>query len=379
MKEKLKKVFQLFITFIKIGAFTFGGGYAMVPLIQRETVEKKKWINDDDILEIVAIAESTPGPIAVNSATFVGYKTAGVLGAAAATIGVVLPSFTIIYFISFVIDKFENNTAVKYAFSGIRAGVLALIIKALWAMSKKNAKNIISFIITAFAFIFAALNINVIYIILACAVTGIVSSLIMSGREKKKNDDITFMKIGALTFGGGYAMLPLIHQEVLENGWLTEEQILNFIAVSESTPGPFAINIATYIGTETGGLLGAVSATAGVVLPSFIIILIVAGFFSAFRKNKIVSGAMTGLKPAVIGLIAAAVLTIGKSVFFPSVSDFDLSQIKDAVLSYHFIISLLIFASALVLTFSKKKINPIAVIIISAALGISAGYIGELI
>lgn len=191
MKEKLKKVFQLFITFIKIGAFTFGGGYAMVPLIQRETVEKKKWINDDDILEIVAIAESTPGPIAVNSATFVGYKTAGVLGAAAATIGVVLPSFTIIYFISFVIDKFENNTAVKYAFSGIRAGVLALIIKALWAMSKKSAKNIISFIITAFAFIFAALNINVIYIILACAVTGIVSSLIMSGREKKKNDDIS--------------------------------------------------------------------------------------------------------------------------------------------------------------------------------------------
>lgn len=191
MKEKLKKVFQLFITFIKIGAFTFGGGYAMVPLIQRVTVEKKKWINDDDILEIVAIAESTPGPIAVNSATFVGYKTAGVLGAAAATIGVVLPSFTIIYFISFVIDKFENNTAVKYAFSGIRAGVLALIIKALWTMSKKSAKNIISFIITAFAFIFAALNINVIYIILACAVTGIVSSLIMSGREKKKNDDIS--------------------------------------------------------------------------------------------------------------------------------------------------------------------------------------------
>ena len=191
MKEKLKKVFQLFITFIKIGAFTFGGGYAMVPLIQRETVEKKKWINDDDILEIVAIAESTPGPIAVNSATFVGYKTAGVLGAAAATIGVVLPSFTIIYFISFVIDKFENNTAVKYAFSGVRAGVLALIIKALWTMSKNSAKNIISFIITAFAFIFAALNINVIYIILACAVTGIVSSLIMSGREKKKNDDIS--------------------------------------------------------------------------------------------------------------------------------------------------------------------------------------------
>ena len=195
MEEKQKNkryvLRKLFFASLYLSTFTFGGGYAMVPLIQRETVEKKKWINDDDILEIVAIAESTPGPIAVNSATFVGYKTAGVLGAAAATIGVVLPSFTIIYFISFVIDKFENNTAVKYAFSGIRAGVLALIIKALWTMSKKSAKNIISFIITAFAFIFAALNINVIYIILACAVTGIVSSLIMSGREKKKNDDIS--------------------------------------------------------------------------------------------------------------------------------------------------------------------------------------------
>ena len=181
---------KLFLTFFEIGAVSFGGGYGMISLI-REIVLANAWMTEKDFVNFIAVAESTPGPIAVNSATFVGYKTAGVLGAAAATIGVVLPSFTIIYFISFVIDKFENNTAVKYAFSGIRAGVLALIIKALWTMSKKSAKNIISFIITAFAFIFAALNINVIYIILACAVTGIVSSLIMSGREKKKNDDIS--------------------------------------------------------------------------------------------------------------------------------------------------------------------------------------------
>lgn len=190
---------------------------------------------------------------------------------------------------------------------------------------------------------------------------------------------LTFLKIGAFTFGGGYAMLPLIQQEVIKNGWLTEEQILNFIAVSESTPGPFAINISTHIGTEKGGFFGALAATLGVALPSFVIILIVARVFTAFRKNRFVSGAMSGLKPAVIGLIGAAVITVGKSVFFPSVSSFDLSALKDTVFSYSFLISLLIFVVSLILVISKKKISPILVIVISAALGIGAGYIGEMI
>lgn len=190
---------------------------------------------------------------------------------------------------------------------------------------------------------------------------------------------LTFLKIGAFTFGGGYAMLPLIQQEVIKNGWLTEEQILNFIAVSESTTGPFAINISTYIGTEKGGFFGAIAATLGVTLPSFVIILIVARVFTAFRKNRFVSGAMSGLKPAVIGLIGAAVITVGKSVFFPSASSFDLSALKDTVFSYSFLISLLIFVVSLILVMSKKKISPILVIVISAALGIGAGYIGEMI
>ena len=96
MKEKIKRILTLLGTFLKIGAFTFGGGYAMIPLIQKEVVEKHKWMTDDDILEIVAIAESTPGPIAINAATFVGYRTAGFFGAFCATVGVVLPSFVII-------------------------------------------------------------------------------------------------------------------------------------------------------------------------------------------------------------------------------------------------------------------------------------------
>ncbi|MBP9988996.1 MAG: chromate transporter [Ruminococcus sp.] len=185
MKEKSKRIFQLFITFFKIGAFTFGGGYAMIPLIQKEVVDNKKWLDNDDILEIIAIAESTPGPIAINSATFVGYRVAGFFGALLATAGVVIPSFVIISIISFVLTKFEHLRAVRYAFIGIRAGVLALIIKALWSMYKQCEKNAIAYIIMAAAFILAAfIKINVIWIIIGCGVFGLVSSII-AGRKAK--------------------------------------------------------------------------------------------------------------------------------------------------------------------------------------------------
>ena len=182
----LKKLFALFFTFMKIGAFTFGGGYAMIPLIQRETVEKWKWISDDDILEIIAIAESTPGPFAINSATFIGYRVAGFWGSFMATFGVILPSFVIITIISYVLNEFQHLKAVSYAFNGIRAGVLALIIKSLWSMYKKMPKNLVSYIIAVIAFVAVAfLNINVLIVIVSCAILGLITSTVFERRQSK--------------------------------------------------------------------------------------------------------------------------------------------------------------------------------------------------
>ena len=184
---RASRIWQLFLTFMKIGGFTFGGGYAMIPLIQKETVEVKKWITDDDILEIIAIAESTPGPIAINSATFVGYRTAGVLGSMAATLGVVLPSFVIITLISFVLTQFQELKAVQYAFFGIRAGVLALIVKAFWTMYKKCPKGIVSYIVWGFAFICSAFTgLNVMVVIVCSALFGLVTTLINKRRLDNK-------------------------------------------------------------------------------------------------------------------------------------------------------------------------------------------------
>lgn len=181
---------------------------------------------------------------------------------------------------------------------------------------------------------------------------------------------LTFFKIGLFTFGGGYAMLPLILEEVQTHGWMEQQALIDFIAVSESTPGPFAINIATYVGSQMGGLFGSFCATLGVVLPSFIVILIVARCYEKFKESRYVKGALNGLRPAAIGLIGTAVLTTALEVFFPA----GFKNILDNILSVEFISSIIIFALALFLILKKKK-HPIIVILISAALGIAAGYL----
>ena len=186
LKNRYKALWKVFTTFFKIGAFTFGGGYAMIPLIQKEAVEKNGWVTDEDILEIIAIAESTPGPIAINSATFVGYRTCGVLGSVAATLGVVLPSFILIYAISFVLRQFQELKAVQYAFQGIRAGVLALLCKALWGMYKKNQKNWAAYIVMAGAFILTGLlDVSVLPVLVGCAVFGLVTAKLMERKVQK--------------------------------------------------------------------------------------------------------------------------------------------------------------------------------------------------
>lgn len=177
---------------------------------------------------------------------------------------------------------------------------------------------------------------------------------------------LTFFKIGLFTIGGGYAMLPLIQEEVADHGWLAQEQLINFVAVSESTPGPFAINIATYVGNQMGGIFGGVCATLGVVLPSFIVILIVAQIFDKFQKSKIMQGCMAGLKPAVIGLIGSAMLSMAQTVFF--INGVSFSVLKTPA----FYVSLVLFAVMSVL--ALKKVHPIIIICISAVVGIIAGF-----
>ena len=137
----MKKVSTLFWTFLKIGAFTFGGGYAMVALLEHEFVEEKQWVSREEFLDMVAIAESTPGPVAVNSATYIGYKIDGTAGAAASTVAVCIPSFVVIYCISLFFDRFLSLTVVAHAFRGIQVCVIYLILSAGLKMLRQLERN----------------------------------------------------------------------------------------------------------------------------------------------------------------------------------------------------------------------------------------------
>jgi len=183
-----RKLWELFLSFLKIGAFTFGGGYAMMPIMHKEVVEKKQWATDEDILKLLVISESTPGVLAVNSATFIGYKIAGFFGALLATLGVVLPSFIVISIISLFIIQFKELEWVNYAFMGIRAGVAMLILNAVFKLSKKVKKTVFSYIIFTAAFIVALLTeFSVILLLLMGALLGIIYGYI----NMKKVEEIT--------------------------------------------------------------------------------------------------------------------------------------------------------------------------------------------
>ena len=188
---------------------------------------------------------------------------------------------------------------------------------------------------------------------------------------------LEFLKIGAFTFGGGYAMIPFIQETVLKHNWLTNQELIDFIAVSESTPGAFAVNISTYVGSQVGGqangfigsIIGAIIATAGVVLPAFLIIIIIAKIYDKFKNSKTVQGAMFGLKSTVVGLIAAAVISIAIEVFFAN------GFTTTVFVTSTFWFSLVVFGAMLFLLL-YKKLSPIIIIGLSAVLGVIAGYVG---
>lgn len=176
----------------------------------------------------------------------------------------------------------------------------------------------------------------------------------------------TFFKIGLFTFGGGYAMIPLVQQEVISHGWLDAETLIHYIAICESTPGPIAVNMATFVGSSQAGLPGAVLATLGVVLPSFIIILLIASVMKGFQQNRFVNAALSGIRPVVAGMIAATGLNVATTCLipqFPALASFD---VTGALLTVCLLVGMAIWKYVL-----KKKFSPILLIVFSAALGVA--------
>ncbi len=177
---------------------------------------------------------------------------------------------------------------------------------------------------------------------------------------------LTFFKIGSVSFGGGYAMISVIRDEMLSRGWLTDGELINMIAVAESTPGPIAVNMATFVGARYGGVIGAFLATLGVVLPSFIIILIIAAVLKSFHKYKGVQAFLSGVRPCIVGLIISTAVTMGLSALlaFKKIGDYAAFDIKGFV-----ILAILAAMPCLFKRLGRKKPSPIMIIVVSAVFG----------
>ena len=190
--RKIKDYLSLFLTMMKIGLFTFGGGYAMIALIENEFVGKKKWLDKDEFLDVAAIAESTPGPIAINAATYIGYKNSGIIGSMIATLGICIPSFVIIYAISLFFDAFLSFTLVAYAFKGIQICVVYLILTAGLKMLKQMKKTTFNMIIISLTLIcmivfsLFAVKFSTIFYILISGACGVAVYLLCKIRKEEK-------------------------------------------------------------------------------------------------------------------------------------------------------------------------------------------------
>ena len=182
------RLLVLFLTFLKIGALTFGGGYAMIPIIEEEVTKKRRWISEIEILDIIAISESTPGPIAVNAATYVGYKVEGILGSIFATLGLAIPSFVIIFVISFFYKDFMQWQVIQAMFKGLKIGVIILLFSAVWKLKKGVKVNLVGTILFVIALsvmlVFSIINIGFKYLSLCLILLGILTGIILTALGK---------------------------------------------------------------------------------------------------------------------------------------------------------------------------------------------------
>lgn len=364
----------LFLSFLKIGLVGFGGGIAVLAQIRTLTVRKRQWLTDSEFAEAVALAQSLPGTSAGNSVTYIGVRLRGWRGAAAAMSGFILPSMLMMIALAILYKHVHNFAGSEQFFHGLNGAVVALILVTAWRMGKNILTRNWQWLLAVLSFLaVAVLDATVLEVVFAAGLFGIyvdsfgdkqlrqwrnLRTLIdrrrtrirtrlakqrRLRRQKQEREDredsltlrsvgllavamplvaklgllITlsaiFLRIGSVTFGGGLVMVPLIESEVVNtNHWLTHQEFADAFALGQITPGPVLIT-ATFVGYRVAGTLGALVATISIFLPAFVMTIAGAHSLRRFRNNAQVQAFLRGVAPAVVGLLVAAALSVGRA------------------------------------------------------------------
>jgi chromate transporter len=365
----------LFLSFLKIGLVGFGGGVAVLAMIRNVTVRKRHWLTDAEFVEAVALAQSLPGTSAGNSVTYIGVRLRGWRGAAVAMGGFILPSTLIMVALAIMYKHINNLSGTQRFFHGLNGAVVALILVTAWRMGRNILTRRWQWLLAVLAFLAVAiLDATVLEVVFAAGLIGIyIDSFadkqlgtwrnlrrIVSRRRARirtrmakrrraqrktgekvdgREESVTFrsigmlaiampvmaklgllvtlaaifLRMGSVTFGGGLVMVPLIESEVVNtHHWLTHQEFADATALGQITPGPVLIT-ATFVGYRVAGTLGALVATISIFLPAFLMTIAAASSLRRFRNNEQVQSFLRGIAPAVVGLLVAAALSIGRA------------------------------------------------------------------
>lgn len=350
---------SLFWTFLKIGATAFGGFMALISIVENIIVERRRLLRHEDMLDGISLASMLPGPVAVNVVAYVGYRLRGGPGALMAATAVTIPSFVLITVLSYVYFRWGQIPAMQKLFMGFIPAVTAIIANTAWGMSNKSISTLRE---SAILFTAALVLLTVggfystITVILGAGVVGwILFSKETGGRRQvvspapatRKSKQslftvtpllvvplagistgllvklfLTFAGLSLMLFGGGYVFIPMIQEIVVNgNGWVTQTEFIDGIAMGQITPGPILIS-AAFIGFKVAGLAGALIATIGIFLPPAIVMIIATKGLERIKHSPVIQAALRGVRPAVIGMIFAAAVVVGDTAAASGVSLF---------------------------------------------------------
>lgn len=373
----MKNLFEVIGLFFKLGIIGFGGPAAHIAMMEDEVVEKKKWMDRQSFLDLIGATNLIPGPNSTEMALHCGYHRAGILGLIAAGFFFILPAITITGFLAFLYTEYGELPEVTPFIYGIKAAVISIIFQAMLKLWKKAYKGIEYGIIALLVFALSFIGFDEITVILAA---GVIGGIYFSAKVKSETNYkqfiplilaktsstaliqlsnlkifFTFLKIGAILYGSGYVLFAYVDAELVTNGILTRAQLSDAIAVGQFTPGP-VLSTATFIGYQLNGISGALLATIGIFLPSFIFVLILNPLIPKMRKSVFLSGVLDSLNISAVAIIAVVLTKMSFEVMI------DWKMILIALLSV-----------GVVLIF--KKLNSLWIVL----LGSISGYVLSLI
>lgn len=326
MSDSQPSLKEIAKVFLKLGITAFGGPVAHIAMMDEEIVHKRQWMSREKLLDLLGITNLIPGPNSTELAIHIGYEKAGWKGLIVAGSCFIFPAMAIVWILAMVYVRYQNVPSAEWLLYGIKPVVIAIIIQALWKLGKKAIKSNLTAIgaILATVCFFFGVNEVMILLLVASAVmiyenfsknniqgvflwlfSGLISqnSTNLTPNPHGINIFLAFLKIGSVIYGGGYVLLVFLQRDLVENyQWLTSQQLLDAVAIGQLTPGPI-FTTATFIGYLVGGNLGAIFATLGIFLPSFILILLINPWVNKIRNSKSASSFLDGVNVASLGLM----------------------------------------------------------------------------